>query len=150
MHEDLSRIAFFPRPAYCPRAATGSPGSPAARGHPVSPHAWGLRLRRTACALALFVCSRVAFWSSDAMGVLKHAISKLNTQPTGTLVQRFRCSLTTVLAWLGARVVRYAFPVRLLLLHAGLSRRYPDEGVRQPHSGGLIKQNAISNCASAP
>ena len=57
----LSLIAFSTRPAYCSRAATGSPGSRAPRGHPVSLHAWGLRLRRIACALAFFVRSRVAF-----------------------------------------------------------------------------------------
>jgi len=37
--------------------------------------------------------------------------SELNTQPVYTPVQRFKCSLTTALAWLGARMVRYAFPV---------------------------------------
>src|SRR5437016_13177687 len=54
---------------------------------------------------------------------------QLNTQPTDTPVRRFKCSLTTALTWLGARVVRYSFPVRLFhsLLHAGLSRRYPDK-----------------------
>src|SRR5271157_1503402 len=81
-------IAFSPRPAYYPRAATGSPGS----------HA---------------------------------TISELDTQPTDTPVQRFKCSLTTALTWLGARVVRYSFSVRLFhsLLHAGLSRRYPGPSV---------------------
>jgi hypothetical protein len=37
--------------------------------------------------------------------------SELNTQPAYTPVQRFKCNLTTALAWLGARMVRYAFPV---------------------------------------
>ena len=52
-------------------------------------------------------------------------ISELNTLPTDAPLQRFKCGLTTALAWLGARVARYAFPVRLFhsLLHAGLSRR---------------------------
>lgn len=61
-------------------------------------------------------------------------ISELDTQPTDTPVQRFECGLTTALAWLGARVVRYSFPVRLFhsLLHAGLSRRYPEFLVRLP------------------
>ncbi len=36
-------------------------------------------------------------------------ISELNTPPTYTPVQRFKCSLTTALAWLGARLVRYSF-----------------------------------------
>src|SRR5262249_20601821 len=49
--------------------------------------------------------------------------SELLTQPVYTPVQRFECSLTTALAWLGARMVRYAFPVLLFhsLLHSGLS-----------------------------
>ena len=38
-------------------------------------------------------------------------ISELNTQPTYAPVQRFKCSLTTALAWLGVRMVRYSFPV---------------------------------------
>jgi hypothetical protein len=59
-------------------------------------------------------------------------ISKLNTQPVQTPVQRFKCGLTVALTWLGARAVRYSFSVRLFhsLLHAGLSRRYPGEGTR--------------------
>ena len=64
---------------------------------------------------------------SDAVGTRNQLISELNTLPTDAPVQRFKCGLTTALAWLGARVARYAFPVRLFhsLLHAGLSRRYP-------------------------
>jgi hypothetical protein len=50
--------------------------------------------------------SRIAFWSSDTIGVLEHAISELHTQPTDAPVQRFKCGLTTALAWLGARVDR--------------------------------------------
>jgi len=61
------------------------------------------------------------------MGVPIREISELNTQPTDTPVQRFECSLAAALAWLGARVVRWSFPVRLFhsLHQAGLSRRYP-------------------------
>src|SRR5215831_5574655 len=33
-------------------------------------------------------------------------ISELNTQPTYTPVQRFKCGLAAALAWLGARMVR--------------------------------------------
>ena len=60
------------------------------------------------------------------MGFPKHLISELDTQPTDTPVQRFKSILATALTWLGARVVRYTFPVRLFhsLLHAGLSRRF--------------------------
>src|SRR5574342_629840 len=65
----------------------------------------------------------------DAVGSPQRGISELHTQPTDTPVQRFKCGLTTALAWLGAGVARYTFPVRLLhsLLHAGLSPRYPGE-----------------------
>ena len=71
--------------------------------------------------------SRVAFWRYDTMGVPIRPISELNTRPTDTPVQRFECGLAAALAWLGARVVRYSFPVRLFhsLPQAGLSRRYP-------------------------
>ena len=71
--------------------------------------------------------SRVAFWHYDAMGVPIRPISELNTHPTDAPVQRFECGLAAALAWLGARVVRYSFPVRLFhsLLQAGLSRRFP-------------------------
>ncbi len=57
--------------------------------------------------------SRVAFWRYDTMGVPIRPISELNTQPTDAPVQRFECGLAAALAWLGARVVRYSFPVRL-------------------------------------
>ena len=81
---------------------------------------------RAALALACFTLLPSGL--SDTVGSLHHTISELNTQPTDAPVQRFKCSLTTALAWLGARAVRYSFPVRLFhsLLHAGLSRRYPD------------------------
>ena len=80
---DLWLIAFSPRPANCPRAATGSPGS----------RAWsfsaclGSLTPRGRAALAL---SCTALWPSmlsDAVGSPKHAISELNTQPTDTPVQ---------------------------------------------------------------
>src|ERR1019366_8113561 len=121
----LSLIAFSLRPApHCSRAATGSPGS----------RAWsfsaclGSSTPQGRAALALARDTLLPSLQSDAVGSLHHLISELNTQPTDTPVQRFKCSLTTALAWLGARVVRYTFPVRLFhsLLHAGLSRRYPD------------------------
>jgi hypothetical protein len=65
---------------------------------------------------------------SDAVSTREHKISELNTQPAYTPVQRFKCDLAAALAWLGAGVGRYPFSVRLFhsLLHAGLSRRYPD------------------------
>lgn len=68
---------------------------------------------------------------SDPVGSLIAMISELYTQPADTPVQRFKCGITAALAWLGARVVRYSFPVRLFhsLLHAGLSRRYPDDNI---------------------
>ena len=73
--------------------------------------------------------SRVAFWCYDPMGVPIRTISELNIQPKDAPIQRFECGLAAALAWLGARVVRYSFPVRLFhsLLQAGLSRRYPPD-----------------------
>ena len=114
----LSLIAFSLRPApHCSRAATGSPGS----------RAWsfsaclGSSTPQGRVALALARNALLPSLQSDAVGSPHHLISELNTQPTDTPVQRFKCSLTTALAWLGARVVRYTFPVRLFhsLLHAG-------------------------------
>ena len=97
--------------------------------HGVSLHAWGLRLRGAAPRLRYRVCALLPSVPPDAVGSPKRGISELNTQPTDTPVQRFKCDLTIALTWLGARVARYAFPVRLFhsLLHAGLSRRYPGE-----------------------
>ena len=118
---DLWLIAFSPRPASYPRAATGSPGS----------RAWsfsaclGSSTPQGRAALALSCDALLPSWQPDAVGSLHRLISELNTQPTDTPVQRFGCGLSTAPTWLGARVVRYAFPVRLFhsLLHAGLSRR---------------------------
>jgi hypothetical protein len=97
--------------------------------HGVSLHAWGLRLRGAAPRSRYRVCALLPSGPPDAVGSPKRGISELNTQPTDTPVQRFKCDLTIALTWLGARVARYAFPVRLFhsLLHAGLSRRYPGE-----------------------
>jgi len=72
-------------------------------------HAWGLRLRRAAVHWHLFAHRVLSF---RLAGHRRHpvlAISELNTQPAYTPVQRFKCGLTTALAWLGARVVCYAF-----------------------------------------
>ena len=63
--------------------------------------------------------SLIAFWRTDTMGFLKREISELNAQPTDTPAQRFKCDLTTALTWLGARVVRYTFPVRLFHSRVG-------------------------------
>jgi hypothetical protein len=77
-------------------------------------HAWGLRLRRACDALAL---TRAAVWPSgcrDAVGALivRFRSSHLrDTQPAYAPVQRFHGGLTTALAWLGVRMVRYSFPV---------------------------------------
>src|SRR5208337_2208658 len=103
------------------RAATGSPGS----------RAWsfsaclGPSTPQGRAALALACDTLLPSLHPDAVGSLHRLISELNTQPTDTPVQRFKCGLTAALTWLGARVARYAFPVRLFhsLLHAGLSRR---------------------------
>src|SRR5207245_7763366 len=95
----------------------------------VSLHAWGLRLRGVAPRSQYRVCALLPSVPPDDVGSPERGISELNTQPTDTPVQRFKCDVTAALTWLGARVVRYSFSVRLFhsLLHAGLSRRYPDD-----------------------
>ena len=93
--------------------------------------------------------SRVAFWRTDTMGIPIREISELNTQPTDAPVQRFKCGLAAALAWLGARVVRYSFPVRLFhsLLQAGLSRRYP---VDLAHATCADRREDLVGPASSP
>ena len=93
--------------------------------------------------------SLIAFWHTDTMGFLKREISELNTQPTDTPVQRFKCDLTTALTWLGARVVRYTFPVRLFhsRLHAGLSRRYPVDFAHAARTEGYQDFLRTETCA---
>src|ERR1700738_1088484 len=95
--------------------------------HEVSLHAWGLRLRGAAPCSRFRNSALLPSVLPDAVGSPKRKISELNTQPADTSVQRFKCDVAAALTWLGARVVRYTFPVRLFhsLLHAGLSRRYP-------------------------
>src|ERR1022692_2828792 len=62
VHEGLALASSPSGPLPCgARAVAGSLGSRAPRGHPVSLHAWGLRLRRIGRALAFFVHCRVAF-----------------------------------------------------------------------------------------
>jgi hypothetical protein len=121
--EDLWLIAFSSRPAYCHGRRRGLP----VLAHGVSLHAWGLRLRGAAPCSRFRNSALLPSVLPDAVGSPKRKISELNTQPADTPVQRFKCDVAAALTWLGARVVRYTFPVRLFhsLLHAGLSRRYP-------------------------
>jgi len=79
----------------------------------------------------------------DSVSARKYMlISELNVLPTDTPLQRFKCGLTTALAWLGAGVARYSFSVRLFhsWLHAGLSRRYPRLALQpaDPNGGRLF------------
>ena len=62
-------------------------------------------------ALALSHATLLPSGWGDTVGF---PFSELITQPVYTPIQRFKCSLTTALAWLEARVVRYSFSVRLL------------------------------------
>ena len=78
-----------------------------ARG--VSMHAWGLRLRRVAAHSHLFAHRVLSFRLAGHRRHPDSAISELNTQPAYSPVQRFKCGLSTALAWLGARVVCCAF-----------------------------------------
>src|SRR5260221_14337056 len=72
-------------------------------------HAWGLRLRRVSANSHVFAHRVLSFRLAGHRRHPVSAISELNTQPTYTPVQRFKCGLSTALAWLGARVVCYAF-----------------------------------------
>ena len=72
-------------------------------------HAWGLRLRRVAVHWHLFAHRVLSFRLAGHRRLPVSAISELNTQPAYSPVQRFKCGLSTALAWLGARVVCYAF-----------------------------------------
>src|SRR5260221_7151803 len=72
-------------------------------------HAWGLRLRRVSAHSHVFAHRVLSFRLAGHRRHPVSAISELNTQPTYTPVQRFKCGLSTALAWLGARVVCYAF-----------------------------------------
>ena len=53
----------------------------------------------------------IAFRTRERRPLPDLRISELNTSPTYTPIQRFECALTTALAWLGARLVRYSLPV---------------------------------------
>ena len=63
----------------------------------------------------------------DDVGTPIHPISRLNSWPVRTPVQRFAAPSRVANAWLGATVDRYSFGVGLFHphLHAGLSRRFP-------------------------
>jgi hypothetical protein len=63
----------------------------------------------------------------DDVGTPIHPISRLNSWPVRTPVQRFAAPSRVANAWLGATVGRYSFGVGLFHphLHAGLSRRFP-------------------------
>src|ERR1019366_340721 len=51
----------------------------------VSPHAWGLRLRRVECGLALSTTLMLPSGYPDAVGTRKRLISELNTLPADAL-----------------------------------------------------------------
>src|SRR5580704_10819942 len=75
----LRRPASFP---FGPRRSRGLP----VLVHVVSQRAWGLRLRRTDCWLAIIANHRVAFLQQERVGILILRFSKLNTRPTDTPV----------------------------------------------------------------
>jgi hypothetical protein len=82
-------------------------------------------VNRARGALALYARRLIAFRLGRHRQLPAFPFSELIAQPAYTPVQRFECGLAPALAWLGARMVRYASPLRLShsLLHAGLSRR---------------------------
>ena len=72
----------------------------------------------------------------DDVGTPIHPISRLNSWPVRTPVQRFAAPSRVANAWLGATVGRYSFGVGLFHphLHAGLSRRFPSGSSRSSQS----------------
>src|SRR5260370_37193915 len=80
--------------------------------HGVSLHAWGLRLRGAAPRSRYRECALLPSVRADAVASPKPLISELNTQPTDSPVQRFKCDVTAPLTCLGARVAPSALSVR--------------------------------------
>jgi hypothetical protein len=125
VHERLTAHRVLPPARPLPAAATGSPGSRVPRGpqFPCMHGVFGSAEPRAPRDIAHRV---VAFRSARRRRLSAPQDFGAPDPAYSSPVQRFQCSLTVALTWLGARVVRYAFPVRLFhsLLHVGLSRRY--------------------------
>ena len=100
----------------------GPPGSRAWR----SAHAQVLRPRGVRRRLAKTPPTVLPSASYDSVGTPNLAFRGSIAQPARPL-PTLRCALADADAWLGATVVRYSFDVERshLLLHAGLSRRFP-------------------------
>ena len=90
-------------------------------------HAQVLRPRGVRWRLAHSADSDVAFRWTDVVGTPDLLISRLNSPACTCPCERFAASLRIANASLGVTVGRYSFDVELfhLLLHAGLSRRFP-------------------------
>src|SRR5260370_3010560 len=113
-----------------------------------------LRLRRVTAHSPVFAHRVLSFRLAGHRRHPVSAISELNTQPTYTPVQRFKCGLSTALAWLGARVVCYAFlcmtlsfttPRRFIPTLSRLKARSTSTGQRYIHvttplQTGILKQ----------
>jgi hypothetical protein len=86
-----------------------------------------LRPRGVRWRLAHSAVSNVAFRRTDSVGTPDLLISRLNSPACTYPCERFAAPLRVANASLGATVGRYSFGVELfhLLLHAGLSRRFP-------------------------
>jgi|GraSoiStandDraft_50_1057286.scaffolds.fasta_scaffold85616_1 hypothetical protein len=69
-------------------------------------HAWGLRLRRVVTYSRLSHATLLPSGWGDTVGSPHFRFRSSISLPAYTPVQRFKCSLTTALAWLGARMVR--------------------------------------------
>jgi len=98
--------------------------------------------------LALFARSRVAFWIVQHHRRPESRISKLNTQPADTPIQRFKCSIAAALACLGARwiatpflydsFIRYFMPV-----YPGAIWTFPSQA-RFWRVGGIVRPQRTS------
>ena len=101
--------------------------------------------------LAHNATSDVAFRRHDNVGTPITPISRLNSWPVRTPIQRFAAPSRVANAWLGATVDRYSFGVGLFhpLLHAGLSRRFPWLVIESVPERLELKQEIFAQLESA-
>ena len=125
VHLGRAASAFPERPA--PFPVGGQSWDLPVLAHEESAHAQVLRPRGSASDSRITPPAMLPSACHDDVGTPIHPISRLNSWPVRTPVQRFAAPSRVANAWLGATVGRYSFGVGLFHphLHAGLSRRFP-------------------------